>query len=118
MAGGLMDLREIREELAEALSNQGYRPYDTLPESGQLPLAAVSWPDEIRYHQTLSGDVELDLVVTVAVSLNDFAKAQRELDEVMSVPGLGTAIEQHETQAWFGCVCQSASNVRQINVGS
>ena len=113
-----MDVRALRTALKAALEGQAYRVYDTLPESGQLPLAAVSWPDEIRYHQTGADNVDLDIVVTVAVSLNDFAKAQRDVDAVMSTPGLGTKIETYETPAWIAAICTSASNVRQINVGA
>lgn len=114
----LMQVRDIREALAEALANAGFRVYDVLPESGQLPLAAVSWPDSLRYHRTGADGVELDLVVTVAVSLTDFARAQRDIDNVMSTPGLGTEIETYETTAWHDAVCISSSNVRQIDVGS
>lgn len=113
-----MDVRAIRTALSEALANQGFRPYDTLPEAGQLPLAAVSWPNEITYHTTGADGVSLDIIVTVAVSLTDFAQAQREIDDVMSTPGLGTEIENYQTTAWHDAVCTSSSNVRQINVGS
>lgn len=115
-----MQVRTIREQLKAALEGLGYRAYDTLPENGQLPLAAVSWPDEIRYHKTAADSSELDLDVTVCVSLSDFAKAQREIDDAMSHPGgFASAIEAYDPgSAWRSAVVMSAGNVRQETIGT
>lgn len=114
------DLRAVREGMRTALAPMtGGRVYDVLPESAQLPCAAISWPDEIRYHATLSDGVRLDITVTVCVSLTDFAAAQRDLDGLMSTAGLGDLIESYDSDgAWRTAVCRTAGNVRELDVGA
>lgn len=114
-----MDVRAIREQLGKALEGQGYRVYSELPESGQLPLAAVGWPDQLTYNTTMGDGVALDLTVTVAVAAKDFGRAQKAIDAAISTPGFGAAIEAHDSAgAWHSAVCTSASNIRLMTVGS
>ena len=109
-----MRIRDIREALAEALEGLGYRVYDVLPRDAQLPCAAVAWPDEVLYHRTGADGSDLTLTVTVAVSSSDFERAQRDIDDAMSTPGFGAAIEAFTTTAWETAVVTSASNIRQL----
>ncbi len=114
-----MDVRAIREALAEVFTSADFHTYSVLPENGDLPLAAVSWPDEVRYHTSLTGGGNLDIVVTLAFSLNDFADAQERVDEVMSTPGWVEQLELSDASGvWADAVIVSAGNVRQINVGA
>jgi hypothetical protein len=112
-----MDIRAIRAALAEVFTGEGYRVYDVLPEVGELPLVAVSWPDRVRYNTTLIGGTTIDMVVTVAVSLNDFTEAQHAIDEVMSTPGLVDRLDLG-SDLWDDAVVVEAGNVRQVNVGA
>lgn len=113
-----MNVRAIRTALAAALTGEGYHVYDALPEHGELPLAAVQWPDTITYTTTLAGTSTLSLTVTVAVAAVDFAAAQTAVDAAMSTPGLGQQVETHTTTAWRAIQCTSAGNVRRMTIGT
>jgi hypothetical protein len=113
-----MDVRAIREALAAIFASEDFYTYSVLPESGDLPLAAVSWPDEVRYHTSLTGGANIDIVVTLAFSLNDFADAQQRVDEIMSTPGWVEQLDLAADDAWDDAIVVSAGNVRQINVGA
>lgn len=113
-----MDVRAIREELAAVFASEDFHTYSYLPESGDLPLAAVSWPDRVRYHTTLSGGASMDIVVTLAFSMADFNDAQRRVDEVMSTPGWVEQLDFTESVVWSDAIVVESSNVRQVNVGA
>jgi hypothetical protein len=113
-----MDVRAIREALAAVFESADFHTYSVLPESGDLPLAAVSWPDEVRYHTSLTGGANVDIVVTLAWPLADFAAAQVKVDEVMSTPGWVEELDLAGDDAWTDAIIVSAGNVRKINVGA
>jgi hypothetical protein len=113
-----MDVRAIREALAEVFISEEFHTYSLLPEAGDLPLAAVSWPDRVNPHTTLTGGGTLDIVVTLAFSMADFDEAQRRVDEVMSTPGWVEALDLAESDAWTDASVIEISNVRQVNVGA
>lgn len=116
-----MDIRLIRTMLCAAVTGMGYRAYDTLPEQGDLPLVAVRWPEEIRYNTTLGGVNELEITLSVAVSVTDFARAQSDIDAAMSVPGFGTALQDFippDPKPWRSLVCTSSGFVREVDVGA
>ena len=112
-----MKVRAIRQALADAFTIHGFRSYDTLPESGDLPLVAISWPDAIRYNQTLTAGVQVDFVATVAVAVNDFSEAQVDIDDVLSTPGLADKLATYESTEWWEAVVLAAENIRTVNVG-
>lgn len=109
-----MNVREIREALAEALDAEGYRFYDTIPANAQLPCCSVLWPEEIEYHTDASDGSTLTLVVTVAVSNTDMVRAQKDIDAAISWPGFGSQLEAHVSTAWDQVLVTSASNIRNM----
>lgn len=109
-----MNVRSIREALAEALDAEGYRFYDTIPASAQLPCASVLWPETIEYHQDAADGSMITLTVTVAVAVTDFAKAQKDIDAAISWPGFGSQLEALDSAAWDQVVVTSASNIRTM----
>jgi hypothetical protein len=114
-----MTIRGIREDLGTAFEVAGLTVYDTLPELGELPLAAVSWPDRVRYTTNLAGGMDIDLVVTVAVSVgDDFSVAQQRLDELMEPDGFPQMVDDAVSEWWSDAHVVEAGNVRQVSVGA
>ena len=114
-----MNLREIRGALAKAMKAQGFHVYDTLPDEGRLPLVAVTWPDRVQYHETMTGGSVITILLTAAVANVDFAAAQRQIDDLMSSDGgLLDKLEAFETVAWDDAVMIESGNVRVVTVGA
>lgn len=113
-----VNVRQIREDIAAVFQSRLFTTYSVLPEMGELPLAAVSWPDEVRYHDSLAGGAQIDVVVTLAFDMGDMEAAQRMVDDVMSTPGWVEQLNLSDSLAWQDATVMSAGNVRQVNVGA
>ena len=118
-----MDVGKIRaalEEVYEHVSVGPYRDlrtYRYLPINGELPFAAVLWPDRAVWPTTLDGGGTIDIVVSLAFPVGqDEAQAQAAVDDVMSAPGLLDRLNDDggPVGPWQDAFVIEASNVRQV----
>lgn len=116
-----MNVGDVRAALAEALEGKGLRVYPSIPEAAQLPCAVVQWPEQITYNRDLRGGTEIEIIVTIAVPMNDWETAQARIDAALSTDGDGMAhlIHDHESGgAWRAAFVTTAGNVTRIKVAS
>lgn len=103
-------LRGLREELAAAIGSE-IVTYDLLPAAPSPPFAVVMWPDNIEFSRTLAGHSEIDIPITVYVSLADSDGGQKAMDSYVS-GGIRTALESHSTTVWKNITVGSVNNFR------
>lgn len=94
-------IRDCRVALKEALEGLGVTAYDYMPTNPQLPCAVVS-PPSVDYDNTLAGHPTLTFSIVIGVPDFDFKGAQYLMDDLLSVPGIPTALQNYEpaTPPW------------------
>lgn len=113
-----MNLRAIREALADIGESFGFAPYSILVENPSPPAIVVSVPD-VEYGASLRRS-KITIPVIIVVSRSDMEAGQTLLDAAMSTQAesLVDAYNDAQDSAWVSCRVVSTGNVREVSLGS
>lgn len=119
--GAGVNVTDIRSALSVALEGRGFRCYPSIPEAAQLPCAVVQWPELVTYNRDLGGGTEVEVTITIAVAMTEWATAQARIDAALSTDadGLPYLIHEHDPAgAWRSAFVTSAGNVARLKVAN
>lgn len=103
-----MDVRTVRDELADALRViPDVNVYTTVPDTVVFPAVIVGWPQEVIYHSTLARGMDMWTIPVVALVEQVTTAGQDLMAEMVSPAGAYSVRATLESMSTLNGTCDS-----------